>query len=124
MKILVSTSGGRSSAKLSWHTKQEWSNLHELAYVFANTGKEREETLIFVDRCDHAWGLGIIWVEAVVNERGTACTHRIVDFNSASRNGEPFEAVIKKYGIPNMNYLHCTRELKANAIRSYMQSIG
>jgi hypothetical protein len=123
-RVLVSTSGGRSSAKLAWHTKQEWSDLYELVYVFANTGKEREETLVFVDRCDREWGLNLVWVEAVVNERGIACTHKVVNFATASRNGEPFEAVIQKYGIPNMNYLHCTRELKANAIRSYLHSIG
>ena len=70
-------------------------------------------------------GSGGVWVEAVAHaERGIASTHRIVDFSTASRNGEPFEDVIKVYGIPNMNYLHCTRELKANAIRSYMRSIG
>jgi hypothetical protein len=94
-------------------------------FVFANTGKEREETLIFLDRCQQEWGLEVTWVEAVTHMReGIACTHRIVDFPNASRHGEPFEQMIRKYGIPNMNYLHCTRELKANAIRSYMQSIG
>ncbi len=124
-KLLVSFSGGRSSAYMAWRIRQEWSATHDLAFVFANTGKEREETLRFVQRCDEEWGLGVVWVEAVTHaEDGIACTHRIVDFASASRNGEPFEAVIQKYGIPNMNYLHCTRELKANAIRSYMQSIG
>jgi hypothetical protein len=125
LRVLGSFSGGRTSAKMAWHMKQEWSATRELVFVFANTGKEREETLRFVDRCDREWRLGIVWVEAVTHEeRGIACTHRIVDYATASRNGEPFEAVIQKYGIPNMNYLHCTRELKANAIRSYLQSIG
>jgi hypothetical protein len=124
-RILGSVSGGRTSAKMAWHMKREWSATHELIFAFANTGKEREETLRFVDRCDREWRLGIVWVEAVTHpEVGVACTHRVVDYATASRRGEPFEAVIQKYGIPNMNYLHCTRELKANAIRSYLQSIG
>lgn len=124
-KLLVSFSGGRSSAYMAWRIKNEWASTHELAFVFANTGKEREETLVFVQRCSDEWGLGVVWVEAVAHaERRIASTHRIVDFSTASRNGEPFEDVIKVYGIPNMNYLHCTRELKANAIRSYMRSIG
>lgn len=122
-KLLVSFSGGRSSAKMAFLIRKHWGKLYEIVFVFANTGKEREETLIFVDRCDREWGLGIVWVEAIVNGEGVACTHCIVDFATASRNGEPFEAVIIKYGIPNMNYLHCTRELKANPIRSYIQSI-
>ena len=123
-RLLVSFSGGRSSARMAKLIKDEWSDLFELAFVFANTGKEKFQTLRFVDRCDREWSLGIVWVEAVVNETGIACTHKIVDYATASRNGEPFKAVIQKYGIPNMNYLHCTRELKANAIRSYLQSIG
>jgi hypothetical protein len=95
-----------------------------VVFVFANTGKERRETLEFVHRCDREWNLGLVWLESVVNGEGVACTHRIVDYASASRSGEPFEAVIQKYGIPNMNYLHCTRELKANPIRSYINSLG
>jgi hypothetical protein len=123
-KLLVSFSGGRSSAKMAFLIKRHWGHLYEIVFVFANTGKENEKTLIFADRCDREWGLGLIWLEAIVNGDGVACSHRIVDFATASRDGEPFEAVIQKYGIPNMNYLHCTRELKANPIRSYMQSIG
>jgi hypothetical protein len=124
-KLLVSFSGGRSSAYMAYRINREWRDLYELSFVFANTGKERKETLIFVDRCDKKWNLGLVWVEAVVHfDERSACTHRIVDFSTASRDGEPFESVIQKYGIPNMNYLHCTRELKANAIRSYMLSVG
>lgn len=93
-------------------------------FVFANTGKEDEKTLEFVDRCSKEWNIPIVWVEAVVHPGKKACTHRIVTFATASRNGEPFEEVIKKYGIPNKKYLHCTRELKLNPIRSYMRSIG
>ena len=121
--FLVSFSGGRSSAYMAWKLLDEgWDESDKLAFVFANTGKEREETLLFVHRCAEEWGIRIFWVEAIVNERGMGCTHKIVDYASASRRGEPFEAVIQKYGIPNMNYLHCTRELKANPIKSFVQS--
>lgn len=123
-KVNISFSGGRSSAILAFKAKKEWSGTYDLVFTFANTGKENKKTLTFVDRCDREWGLGLVWLEAVVHEGREACTHRIVDFESASRDGKPFEDVIKKYGIPNMNYLHCTRELKANAIRSYLLSIG
>lgn len=124
LKLLVSVSGGRSSMLMAYLLWTLCRDKYEMVFVFANTGKEREETLRFVARCASEWGVEIIWVEAVVNERGVACTHKIVTFETASRNGEPFEAVIQKYGIPNMNYLHCTRELKANAIASYLESVG
>jgi len=105
--------------------RAEASDIYEMVFVFANTGLEREETLVFVDRLRSVWGMNIVWVEAVVHhDQRLGCTHRIVDFESASRKGEPFEEMIKKYGIPNKMYPHCTRELKLNPIRSYMASIG
>lgn len=123
--LLVSVSGGRSSAFMMKRLISMKSPLVTMHFVFANTGKEAEETLQFVDKCSREWGVEIIWLEAVVHlGRKKGCTHRIVNFNTASRKGEPFEAVIKKYGIPNKKYLHCTRELKLNPIRSYMRSIG
>lgn len=123
-RILVSFSGGRSSAKMAWLIKHHWTE-QEVVFVFANTGKEREETLVFADRCDREWGLGLVWVEAVVHpDERRGCSHQVIDFATANRSGDVFESVIQKYGIPNMNYLHCTRELKANPIKSYIESIG
>lgn len=92
--------------------------------LFANTGQENEETLRFVDRCDKEFGLNVVWVEAVVNDGRKGTTHKVVNFETAARNGEPFEAVIEKYGIPNKAYPHCTRELKLRPMRSYLKSIG
>ena len=90
-----------------------------------NTGCEDEKTLEFIHRCDVEWGLKVVWIEAVVhhNER-KGCSHRVVDFKTASRKGEPFYEVAKKYGLPNPDFLHCTRELKLNPYLSYLDSIG
>lgn len=95
----------------------------EIHYLFQNTGKEHEETLKFVLECDRRWDLRVVWLEAVVHEgERKASTHKIVDFESAARNGEPYEAVIKKYGLPNMVYTHCTRELKIHVGQSYIKN--
>ena len=124
-KLLVSFSGGETSAYLAKWLVDNKSDLYDMVFVFANTGDEEEETLKFVDLCSKKWNIEIIWVESVVHhEERVGSTHKIVNFNTASRNREPFKEVIKKYGIPNQNFLHCNREMKLNPIRSYMKSIG
>lgn len=123
--LFVSFSGGRTSAYMCWYLLTYWSHKYNFIFVFANTGLEHEETLIFVDRCDKEMSLNLAWLEAVVHyneEKG--CTHKIVDFTTAARKGEPFEAVIKKYGIPNPDFPHCNRELKLNPIFSFKRSLG
>jgi len=123
-RLLVSFSGGETSAYMLWWILKNWKNKYEIKVVFANTGDEEEETLNFVNECSKRWKIEIIWVEAVVhhNER-IGSTHKIVDFKTAARNREPFVEVIKKYGIPNQNFLHCNREMKLNPIKSYLKSL-
>lgn len=121
--LLVSFSGGRTSAFMAKFLKERYQN-REMLFVFANTGKEREETLIFVDKCDKEFDLNLVWLEADVNEeKGKGTTYKIVNFKTASRNGEPFEAVIKKYGLPSKLYRHCTRELKEVPIHKYAKEV-
>jgi 3'-phosphoadenosine 5'-phosphosulfate sulfotransferase (PAPS reductase)/FAD synthetase len=124
-KLLVSFSGGRTSGYMTKKILDSMRDKFEICVVFANTGEENEETLRFVDKCDVNFGFGTVWVEAVAHQgERKSSTHRVVNFKSASRNGEPFEGMIQKYGIPNMGAPHCTRELKLHAIRSYMREIG
>lgn len=123
-KLLVSVSGGETSLFMAiwlWLHKQDE---YEMIFVFANTGQENEETLIFLKKCAEYFGINIIWIEADVKDgKGNGTRFKLTDFENASRNGEPFEAVIKKYGIPNTSFLHCTRELKMNPIKAYAKSI-
>lgn len=119
-KLLVSFSGGETSAYMAqwlWNHKQDE---FDMVFVFANTGQENEETLLFVEKCSKQFGFPVHWVESVVHHgkrKGT--THKVVDFKTASRNGEPFEEIITKYGIPNQAFPHCTRETKLNPITSF-----
>jgi 3'-phosphoadenosine 5'-phosphosulfate sulfotransferase (PAPS reductase)/FAD synthetase len=89
--------------------------------VFANTGKEDEATLRFVRDCAQRWSVPIVWVEYLPDGDGW----RRVDFASASRNGEPFEALIRKRNyLPNPVARFCTVELKILRIADYMRSLG
>ncbi len=123
--LLVSFSGGETSAYLAKWLIDNKSDEYNMVFVFANTGDEEEETLKFVDLCSIKWNIDIVWVEAVVHHgQRVGSTHKVVNFNTASRDREPFKEVIKKYGIPNQNFLHCNREMKLNPIKSYMKSLG
>jgi hypothetical protein len=123
--ILITFSGGRTSAfmcKLILESPK-YKDYKKLI-VFANTGKESEETLKFVDHCDKEWGLGVVWLEAdVIHEKGKGTNYKIVDFETASRNGEPFKEVVKKYGLPSKLWRHCTREMKEQPIHKYAKEI-
>jgi hypothetical protein len=116
-KLKVSFSGGRSSGLMARLIKKHLSHLFELIFVFWNTGREDNRTLIFADQCDHAFDLNLVWGEAVIHpEDGVGTTHRVVTFETASRlehgdwnpNGwpTPFLEMVKKYGIPNLFFKH------------------
>jgi hypothetical protein len=123
--LVVSFSGGETSAYLCKWLIDNKSKEYNMIFVFANTGDEEEETLKFVNKCSIEWNINIVWVEALVNHKERKSSrHKIVDFNTASRNREPFIEVIKKYGIPNQNFIHCNRELKLYPINSYVKSLG
>lgn len=123
--ICVTVSGGETSAFKALLLRDKLDSSYNLKFVFANTGQENEETLDFVYHLETYYDLPIVWVEAVVhhNER-KASTHKVVNYYTASRLGYPFEEVVKKYGLPNKHFLHCTRELKENPIKSYFRNIG
>lgn len=120
---MVSFSGGRTSAYmlrrlLDWHGGRLPADCH---VVFANTGKENEATLRFVRDCCVNWDVPIVWVEYLPDGDGW----RQVTFETASRNGEPFEALIQKRNyLPNPVARFCTVELKILRIADYMRSLG
>lgn len=126
MNLFISFSGGETSAVMTRLLLTEWRDRYEdVVVVFANTGQENEATLEFIRACDEAFGFQTVWVEAVVNSAARAgTTHKIVDFATASRDGQPYEDVIKKFGLPNTKFPHCTRELKQRPMQSYIRSLG
>ena len=123
-RLLIAFSGGETSAYMAqwlWKNKQKE---YEMLFAFANTGVENEETFNFVHKCEVEFGINVNWLEAVIDqEKGKGTRHKIVDYKTASRNGEPFEELIKKYGLPNQQRFHCTRELKNNTLISFAKSV-
>ena len=118
----ISFSGGRTSAYMLWRVLQSNEGLPDDAIVcFANTGKEEEATLEFVRDCAEYWQVPITWLEF----RDTEDRFEVVTFETASRNGEPFEALIRKRNyLPNPVTRFCTIDLKIRPIGRYLLSIG
>lgn len=119
---------------MTWWLMNEWKDRdnYDIKIVFANTGKEVEGTLEFVNECATRWNLDIVWVEArhrnncgeLFSEKGWKVVHQVVSFRGASRKGEPFEEMISALGIPSSNAPFCSPQLKRFAIESYLSSIG
>lgn len=120
---IISFSGGRTSAFMLFMIL--WAHggvLPDDVYVcFANTGKEREETLRFVHECATRFGVHVYWLErSETDPRGFT----EVGLNSASRAGEPFEALIAKKGyLPNSQTRFCSIELKIRVMRDFARSM-
>ena len=117
---LISFSGGRTSGYMLKHIIDAHGGTlpADVHVAFANTGREMPETLDFVQECSERWSVRIVWLEY-----NPDAEHRteIVSHNSASRNGEPFEAVIRKSRsgmLPNPVTRFCTVEMKIR--RFYM----
>ncbi len=126
---LVSFSFGRTSAYMLWRMLQaHGGTLPDNVHVcFANTGKEREETLRFGHECATRWGVRVRWLEFVTDlaSAGPAGRFQEVGFNSASRAGEPFDRLIaRKQMLPNGRQRFCTEFLKVRVMFDFMESIG
>lgn len=126
-KLLISFSGGRTSAMMTKYLLDNHKNKYDFVVVFANTGHERQATLDFVDKCDREFGFNTIWIEAVTpKEKGKGTYCKIVDYNTAYRNvlkngNDPFEMFISKFGLPDIKNPNCSRELKKQCIRAFMR---
>lgn len=119
---VVSFSGGRTSGYMLWRILQSNNGLPDNAKViFANTGKEEEATLKFVNDCSVNWNVPITWLEYLPEPP----RYKEVNYETASRNGEPFAALIeKKQYLPNPVTRFCTVELKIRAIHRYLKDLG
>ena len=123
----ISFSGGRTSAYMLYQILQANNGLPDEAIVcFANTGKEEEATLKFVHDCEINWNVKIHWIEYQYSEIPKE-RFKIVDYETASRNGEPFFELIDQNGslyLPNPVARICTAKLKIRPIHHYLKSLG
>ncbi len=121
--VQISFSGGRTSGYMLHHIIEANNGLPDRARViFSNTGREMPETLDFVQECGERWNVPITWLEYRVTDNNKH-TFEAVNHNSASRNGEPFELLIRKRKyLPNQMMRFCTAELKIRPAIKYLRN--
>ena len=123
---LISFSGGRTSAfMLKQIIDAHGGTLPDDIYVtFANTGKEMPETLDFVQACSEHWGVKVHWLELEMADERPVYRTKEVTYETASRDGEPFEALIgRRSYLPNPVARFCTAELKIRRMKDFMWKI-
>lgn len=120
--VQIAFSGGRTSAFMLHQIMEANGGLPDRVEVtFQNTGREIPQTLDFVAEVARRWGVMVTWLEY----RGEKPLFAVVGYQGASRNGEPFDAVIaKKRAIPNQNQKWCSAELKSKTAKRYLVSKG
>lgn len=117
----IQFSGGRTSGFMLKNILDANPVLPKDFYVlFQNTGREMEETLRFVHDCSVNFGVKITWLEY-----RAPYSFEVVGYNSASRNGEPFEQLIRtRKSLPNVVNKYCSDVLKYRTAKRYMVSLG
>lgn len=118
----ISFSFGRSSAYMLWRVLQSNGGLPKEAVVLScNTGKEEEESLQFGAQISREFGVPITLLEY-----RTGPSFEVMTWGNASRNGEPFDLVIKQRepSLPNGRSRYCSSELKTRTMHRYLKSIG
>jgi 3'-phosphoadenosine 5'-phosphosulfate sulfotransferase (PAPS reductase)/FAD synthetase len=140
---VVSFSGGRTSGFMLWHILQAFGGTlpEDVKVVFSNTGKERPETLDFVERCSQQWAVPIAWVEyrrwlsdpgeapgrwlcKTNKARADRTGLEVVDYTTASRDGRPFdELIVGSKLLPNVAMRRCTQWLKIKTSWRYCRNV-
>lgn len=138
---VISFSWGRTSGLMLYRILQSHGGTlpADVKVVFCNTGKERPETLDFVERCSAEWGVPMVWLEyrydganydAPKPRAVEGHSFAVVDYATASRNGEPFADVLTAFAefrkanakdpvLPNVAQRFCTVEMKMRTLQRW-----
>jgi len=126
---------------------------NDTVVAFENTGEEVEATYKFVREIERRWKVPIVWLEyedkfelenyrnkkgklSVNRQRHNGPGFKIVNFKTAARRGEPFDAMLKYYAeyrfhlkmkgpiLPTRVTRMCTANLKIKVCDRYMSSLN
>jgi hypothetical protein len=147
LPLIIAFSGGRTSGMMLRHYLN--TEKQKPIVLFANTGKERDETLDFVHEVETNWEVDVTWLEldliptnfdyvkkypslrtrANLVKQKSMLWYRKVDYGTACRHQDtgqsPFDKVISTRAIlPNAVSRYCSSELKVRTMQRYLWDIG
>lgn len=129
--LLVTVSGGRSSAMMAYHihTSDKYKDYNKV-YVFANTGMERPETIEFLRNINDVWGIPLTLIEGVFSDiMRVAVNYKIVDWDSLDMKAKVFEDCIMHLnkgnfsGLPNSAAPYCSPYMKTHPCERFANDI-
>lgn len=142
LNIMVTVSGGRSSARMARHiqTSEKYKDFEKI-YVFANTGKERPETIDFLKNIEKVWKIPLVKIEGVYSKiMGTGVGFKIVDWDDLDMSGRVYEEAVQHKnkgifsGLPFAGAPYCSEMLKTLpckklcdevfGVNNYIKAIG
>jgi 3'-phosphoadenosine 5'-phosphosulfate sulfotransferase (PAPS reductase)/FAD synthetase len=145
-KLVVAFSGGRTSGMMLRYILD--TEEQQPLVLFANTGRERDETLDFVHNVEKQWDCPVVWlqltlappdisfIKCIPSERTRVSYaksklvfwYEQVDYTSACRHKDsdsPFDKVIANRAIlPNAVSRYCSSEMKVRTMQRYLWHNG
>ena len=116
-QVVVSFSGGRTSAYLVWLTKNLGMNAK---YVFMDTGAEHPKTYEFVRNVARYFGVDVTCLRVDVNpELGKGNGYKIVSLDEINQDLYPWRKMMEKYGVPYYGGAFCTDRMKLVPFKKY-----
>jgi len=140
--LLVTVSGGRSSAMMAYHihNSPKYKDFNKI-YVFCNTGMERPETIDFLKKIESEWSIPLYLVEGTFSEvLGKGVGYKVVSWDTLDMNANPFSGAVMHLnkgtfdGLPNQESPYCSDRMKVQPSKkladdifgkkSYLKAIG
>ena len=111
------------------HTSEKYKDYNK-AYVFANTGMERPETIEFLKKIRQVWGIPLTLIEGTYsNVMNVAVGYKIVHWPNLDMEAKVFEGCIMHMnkgtfdGLPNQEAPYCSERMKTIPCNKFANDI-